>query len=299
MSLLAVAPKTIRSGSRGNVLVRHPLTAYFVIAFAGAWLFLAPLVLGRDGLGLLPYQVPFWLYVTLFLSATFVGPTLAAFVVTAALEGTAGVRRFVRRFGHWRVDLRWYLLFLFGFPLLYLVPASFYMGHEPWQALIMQWPTFFTVYLPGVLIFPAIINWGEEAGWRGFAQTRMQARYGALRSSLIIGFLHGIWHLPVFLLVEGPAALGPFDLGAFAMNTIMITVVTLIWTWIFNGTQQSILVASVMHAAFNASQSWVATLLPQQPEAVGNAVTIAIVAIALLVLVLTKGRLGYVKASGS
>lgn len=297
MSLLTVAPKPALAGSLRYLLASHPLVSYFVLAFAGAWLFLIPMALGQDGLGILPYHVPFWLYVTLFLSSTFIGPTLAAFVVTAAVEGHEGVQRFVRRFGQWRVGMRWYLLFLVGFPALYLIPASLYMDLEPWQALVEQWQTFFTVYLPGVLIFPAIINWGEEAGWRGFAQTRMQARYGALLSSLLVGFLHGIWHLPVFLLVEGPAALGPFNLEAFFLNTIMIMVFTVIWTWIFNGAQQSILIASVMHAAFNATQSWVGTLLPHQPEEVATAVTVAIVAIALLVIVLTRGQLGYTKAS--
>jgi hypothetical protein len=80
--------------------------SYFVLAFAGAWLFLAPMVLGQDGLGLLPYSVPFWLYVGLFLSATFVGPTMGALVVTSALEGKEGVGRFLRRYGQWRVGLR-------------------------------------------------------------------------------------------------------------------------------------------------------------------------------------------------
>jgi membrane protease YdiL (CAAX protease family) len=213
--------------------------------------------------------------------------------VTAGLEGKEGVRHFVRRYVQWRVGLRWYLLFLIGFPALYLIPASFYMGLEPWHALGQQWRTLFTVYLPGILIFPAIINWGEEAGWRGFAQTRMQVRYGALRSSLVVGFLHGVWHLPVFLLVEGPPALGPFNLETFLLNTLMIMIFTIVWTWIFNGARQSILVASLMHASFNAAQTWTSTLLPNQPEQVGMAVTAAIVLLALSVIIVTQGKLGY------
>jgi uncharacterized protein len=120
----------------------------------------------------------------------------------------------------------------------------------------------------------------------------MQAHYGALPTSLIVGFLHGVWHLPVFLLVEGPPALGPFNLTTFLLNTGMIMLFTIIWTWIFNGAQQSILVASLMHASFNAAQSWVGTLLPNQPEQVGTAMSVAIMLLALLVVIVTKGRLG-------
>jgi membrane protease YdiL (CAAX protease family) len=189
--------------------------------------------------------------------------------------------------------MRWYLAFLLGFPALYLVPATFWMGTEPYQALMQQWTTLLTVFLPGVLIFPAIINWGEEAGWRGFAQTHMQAQYGALRTALLVGLLHAIWHLPIFLLVEGPVALGPFDLKAFLINTILILALTMIWTWIFNGAKQSILIASLTHATFNATQNWLTMLLPHQPDQVGSAVTAIILVTSVLLIILTKGQLGY------
>lgn len=293
MSTLTVAPKATPALSLRHGLASHPFLAFFVLAFAGSWLFFAPMLVGQDGLGLLPYSVPFWLYVVLFLAASFSGPTVAALVVTAAREGKPGVNQFLRRYGQWRVGWRWYLLFLVGFPALYLVPASFWLGTAPWQALVQQWPTLFTVYLPAVLLFPAVINWGEEAGWRGFAQTHMQPLYGALPTSLLVGLLHGLWHLPVFILVTGPAALGPFEMGEFLLNTLMIMSLTLIWTWIFNGAQQSILVAALMHAAFNGAQAWVGTLLPPLPEEVNQAITIILIGGALLTVVLTKGKLGY------
>lgn len=293
MSTLTVTPKATPAVSLRQWLASHPFLAFFILAFTGSWLFFAPMLIGQDGLGLLPYSVPFWLYVVLFLAASFSGPTVAALVVTAARDGKPGINRFLRRYGQWRVGWRWYLLFLVGFPALYLVPASFWLGTAPWQALVQQWPTLFTVYLPAVLLFPAVINWGEEAGWRGFAQAHMQKQYGALPTSLLVGLLHGLWHLPVFILVTGPAALGPFDLSEFLLNTLMIMSLTLIWTWIFNGAQQSILIASLMHAAFNGAQAWVGTLLPPFPDEVSTTITSVIVGSALLTVILTKGRLGY------
>lgn len=293
MSTLTVNAKATLAGSLRTSLANHPFAAFFVPSFVVSWLFFTPIVLGQDGLGLLPYHVPFWLYVVLFLSASFFGPTVAALLITAASDGKTGVKRFLHRYGQWRVGWHWYLIFLFGFPALYLVSATFWLGAVPWQALVQQWPTFFTVYLPAVLIFPALINWGEEAGWRGFAQTHMQPLYGALPTSLLVGLLHGLWHLPIFLLVTGPVALGPFDLNEFLLNTLLIMSVALIWTWIFNGAQQSILIASLTHAAFNGTQAWVGTLLPPLPEEVNQTITIVIVVSAVLTIVLTKGRLGY------
>lgn len=293
MSTLTINPNPAASLTLRNQLAKHPFIAFFAVTFAGTWLFFAPMVLGQDGLGLFSYSVPFWLYVLLFLTASFSGPTVAAIVVTYALEGKQGVGQFLRRYAQWRVGLHWYLLFLVGFPVIYLVAAGIWMGGEPWQALFQQWQAIFSVYLPAVLIFPALINWGEEAGWRGFAQTRMQAQYGPLVTSLLIGFLHGIWHLPIFLLVVGPPATGPFELGEFFLNTAYIMALTIVWTWIFNGAQQSILIASLTHAAFNATQALMSALLPSPPEQVGNSALIILVAIALLLVVVTKGRLGY------
>jgi membrane protease YdiL (CAAX protease family) len=295
MSTLTINPNSAAPFTLRNYLAKHPFIAFFAITFAGTWLFFAPMVLGQDGLGLFSYSVPFGLYVLLFLTASFSGPTVAAIVVTYALEGKQGVWQFLRRYAQWRVGVQWYLLFLIGFPAIYLVAASIWMGGEPWQALLQQWQAIFTVYLPAVLIFPALINWGEEAGWRGFAQTRMQAHYGPLATSLLVGFLHGIWHLPIFLLVVGPPAAGPFELGEFLMNTAYIMTLTIVWTWLFNGSQQSILIASLTHAAFNATQALMGALLPNQPEQVGNSALLIFAAIAVLLIVLTKGQLGYTR----
>ena len=293
MSTLTVNPKATRAVSVRNLLVSHPFIAFFVLTFAGTWLFFAPMVLGQDGLGFLPYHVPLWLYVVLFLAASFSGPTLAALVITAARDGKVGVKQFLRRYGQWRVGWQWYLIPLVGFPALYLSAATVWLGAAPLQAVLDQWPTFFTTYLMAVLIFPALINWGEEAGFRGFAQSHMQKAYGALTASLIVGLLHSLWHLPVFLLVHGPPALGPFALGEFLRNTLMILLLTMIYTWIFNGAQQSILIAALMHTSLNGTQAWVDTLLPDLPQAVHNTFAISLAVGALLIIILTKGRLGY------
>jgi hypothetical protein len=51
------------------------------------------------------------------------GVGLAAFVVTAATDGRAGVHDLARRSLRWRVPLRWYLIALFGVPLAAMLLA--------------------------------------------------------------------------------------------------------------------------------------------------------------------------------
>ena len=293
MSVVTAKPKAPLFESVKNGLAAHPFIWFFVLTYVGSWLCLTPMVLGQDGLGFLPYSVPFALYVALFLAASFLGPTLAAVVVTAALDGRAGIKQFFRRYVQWRVGVRWYLLILFGFPVIYFLAASIWLGMRPLELLVQQWSTFFTTYLFALLIFPAILQWGEEPGWRGFAQTRLQRPYGALRASLIVGFLHAVWHLPVYLLVAGPPAAGPFNLAKFASNIVAVMIVTVLFTWIFNGGAESILVAVLTHSSFNGAQAWLGTLIPDVSQQVGYTALAIIAVCAVVVTLLTRGKLGY------
>lgn len=143
------------------------------------------------------------------------------------------------------------------------------------------------------MIFPGLLQWGEEPGWRGFAQTHLQRQYGALPASLVVGFLHGLWHLPNHLLVVGPPAAGPFDLANFLLNTAIVMALTLVLTWIFNGAQQSILVAVLTHASLNVSQAWLSALLPNQPAQVVYTALIIVAVCTVAVILLTKGKLRY------
>jgi len=87
---------------------------------------------------------------------------------------------------------------------------------------------------------------GEELGWRGTALPRLQSRWNALSSSLILGVLWGLYHLPSFLLSGLPlqnAPLIPFLLGALSL--------TILVTWTFNHTNGSLIPVFLYHFSFN------------------------------------------------
>ena len=281
--------------SRLSVWMRqHPIVAYFTFAFAGTWILQMPMLLGRNGLGIFPYEVPETLFAILFILSAYTGPTLSAFIVTNALDGKEGRRKLFRRYGQWRVGLPWYLLAIFGLPLIYFIASSVALGHVPLADLGANGITLFSTYLIMLLIFPAFLTWGEEPGWRGFALTRMQGSYHPLLSSVIVGFMHSLWHLPVFMLVSGPIALGPFDLLSFSTNTATIIAVTILWTWVFNHARGSILIAVLLHASLNASPAWMSTLISNYPEdAAGKIVQGFYFVAAVALIFITNGRLGY------
>ena len=118
MSTTTTSSQAATTSPLKRLIIRHPLIAFFVIAFAGSWVATLPLVLAQNGLGLLPYTIPEIGLVPLAewfaIPASILGPTLAAFTVTAITTGKAGVRQLLRRYVLWRVGVRWYLLVLVG-----------------------------------------------------------------------------------------------------------------------------------------------------------------------------------------
>jgi uncharacterized protein len=277
---------------------RHPLVAYFSLAFLWTWALLVPFALDSNpaGLRLFAAVLPDMAFFVAFVLATF-GPLAAGLIVTGALEGKAGIRRFLGRFVQWRVGLRWYAAALFGFGFVFLAAYSLVYRGAPALGLAQQWPVLFTAFLPGVLAQMLIPALGEEPGWRGFALPRLQAQYGPVAGSLVLGALHGLWHMPVmFTLLLGPFSLS--GLGAFVVTAMGGT---LIYTWIYNHTRGSILIAMLTHAASNASSSLLTEFIPTdvvEPallQAIGegwlNALAFGVAAAVLLIA--TRGRLGY------
>lgn len=268
---------------------RHPLTAYFVLAYALTWILIIPIVLSQMGLGVINLPEPL-LFVFLLLS-TYSGPLPAALIVTTIVDGREGRRQLVRRMFQWRVGLGWYVLLLVGYPLIFLIGLTFYSGAAPWVALMQNLPLLFTYYLPVALIGIIFPSLGEEPGWRGFALPRLQRQYGPLIGTLILGVLHGIWHLPVYF-VPGAILEGPFDLTAFAANTGLLIAMTVIWTWFFNHAGQSVFFAMFVHGVSNATSSLIPQLIADPTGDPWASFKMG-AAVALLLIVFTRGRLGY------
>lgn len=266
----------------------HPLAFFFLIAYAFSWLLLTPNVL--SAWGLLPGD-----YTVLFVLHTF-GPSLAGVLMTRVVEGPQGLARLRERIRQTRIGWPWYLLILLGIPALTILgivvqPGALvgFRGLAP--SLLVSYPlAFVAVWFGGGPL-------GEEIGWRGFALPRMQPRYGPLRGTLLLGVLWACWHLYEFLMPTqggGPGTgLGTF-LANFSLFLILVVGMAVLFTWLHNRTRQSLFAQITAHASVNTPQVILLPLFVAVDYAgLLRAGAIAFGLAALVVVVLTRGRLGY------
>jgi membrane protease YdiL (CAAX protease family) len=274
------------------VLARHPLVFYFLIAFVFSWLMYLPALLTYyEVLSLSPQLVG------LLAIAGLLGPVLSGFFMTALTEGGAGVGDLLRRIVLWREGIRWYLFALLGLPVVMVLGtitlqpgalASFDVSAQPISVAYLI--AFVSMVLIGGPLF-------EEPGWTGFAQPRLQRLHGPLLGGLILGSLWALWHLPSFLipsqnLRDIPPRGSVLDFAVFAFALVGLRLVIV---WVVNNTRGSVLMAILTHASWNTFYSAALIGLFPVRSVLSSYLNLAIAAcvLALVLVVLTRGRLGY------
>lgn len=276
------------SRSLQEVMRQHPLFSFFFMAYAFSWIMSIPYILGQWG-------VLHGNFIIIFVIKSF-GPFLAAYIMTGIMEGREGVLRLRQSIKQMRVGWQWYLFILLGIPALMLLGIAMLPGA---LASFQGFPPHFVVtYLVSfVLIFFGGGPLGEEPGWRGFALPRMQARYGMLGGTLLLGVLWTFWHLPDFLTDAqrgGPSAdfvtLLTINLPIFLL---MVTAMAVIFTWVFNHTRGSVFISILLHASINTFGVVMALFTAPSVTNSDLPICITMVVPALLIIILTRGRLGY------
>jgi len=273
---------------------RFPLTVFFALAYGLSWAAWTPYILSANGLGWIPLRFPEVLGTSQLLGmlpGAYLGPLTAAFVVTAAAEGRTGLRSWSQRLVRWRVGWRWYLFVLTGVPATillatYALPAAW--GHVATVGIVVV-----AAYLPMLFVQFVTTAIAEEPGWRDFALPRLQSRFGAVRGTVVLGLLWGGWHLPLFFTEWGGwpnvSWVSPVEFVACCVP------LSLVMTWVFNRTRQSLPIVMVLHASINATYSLVwPAVFPTLDIFRDSLITqlIASTAVALILIVATRGRLG-------
>jgi len=123
-------------------------------------------------------------------------PSISALIISWTIGGIPEIKRLLSGFNRWNVGFFWYFAAVFLI-LAPLVIALIYiaLGH-PFSGLTPG-ETIFT--MSGTIVYNLFSGpIAEEMGWRGFALPRLQTKYNALVSSLILGVIWTCWHIPYF-----------------------------------------------------------------------------------------------------
>ncbi|WP_166179225.1 CPBP family intramembrane glutamic endopeptidase [Rubrobacter tropicus] len=231
---------------------RHPVAAYFVLAFAISW----GGVLVVVGPGRIPGSTEQTeALLPLVVLAMLVGPSVAGILLTGLVYGRAGLRDLLYRLLEWRVGARWYAVALLTAPLLatavllalsltspVFLPAAFTSDDKA---------TLLLVGIAGGLAAGVF----EELGWTGFAVPGLRLRYGILATGLTLGLVWGAWHFLVALWGSGTST-GAFSLLLFLPQLLfyvgVLPAYRVLMVWVHDRTR-SLPVAMLMHASLTAS----------------------------------------------
>jgi len=247
--MLAAAADTSHSKQTPDTAVgafirRHPLIAYFLLTDMVSWAMWLPLVAGARGW--LGTPIPFVVH---YLGS--LGPLLSALILTAFLDGRAGLRDLVGRMFKWRVGLSWVLVAGASPVALFAVAAVLA------RVTGSPWPDFTRLgdmnYLPdlgigALALWIITFGFGEETGWRGYALPRLQTRRSALAASLMLAGLWVLWHVPSFLYLPSYTSLGVVGLVGLIIG---IASGSVFFTWLYNSTRGSILMVALWHGVFD------------------------------------------------
>ena len=239
-------------------LKRHSLVAGTVLMFLLTW----PVDLALAGV--LPFKVPYVISI-----AFGWGISIATLIMTGITVGRDGVATLLKRFLIWRVGWKWYIVAFFLYPAVFFLSV---LLNAAWTGTPIDFSSVFAhkifgasanlpLFILPFFIYDFLTN-GEEMGWRGYVLPRLQAKHSALVSSLILGMIWAFWHFPRYL--------APGNTGSFALLLVKVLADAVIFTWVYNNTQGSLLLTTILHTAANTAGVFLPIANTQSSENLGT-----------------------------
>ena len=176
------------------------------------------------------------------------GATIMAFVLTAISDGKQGVKELWGRLWTRHVSLRWLLIALLIWPVVFLIVKliAAVMDGTPFYPIFGPFDEMVALF-PGAFLFAIFNDFREDFGWFGYLLPRLQAKWNALVSGLVVGLFWGLMHLGNWLLPPG----NPDRTDSFVAFCLQIILASILYAWLFNNTGGKLLPVTLAHAMSN------------------------------------------------
>jgi uncharacterized protein len=185
------------------------------------------------------------------LPLTMLTPAIAVVILLGIIAPEGGFRDVVKRLGltnaggkAWSLAIGGpFLIHALGLVILSLAGLTAIAAPEATAGLL---PDLIIGFIIGT-----VFALGEEVGWRGYMLPRLTS-IGVVGAMLLVGFLHGIWHLPILLTTDlyhstgNPWLVAPLFLVTLTLAGVFYGFLRL-WT-------HSVWPVAIAHAA--ANQAW-------------------------------------------
>jgi membrane protease YdiL (CAAX protease family) len=215
---------------------KHQLVSFFALSYLIIFVVIFTFILLNPSQPLQPWSLVWFLAIF--------SPSFSALIVAWLIGGWPEVKHLLSGLTRWKVGAQWYFAaaFLFLGPLVitlvYKALGNPSAGLKPGETVMSMAGTILFTLFSGPV--------AEELGWRGFALPRLQSKYNALISSLILGVIWCCWHIPLFFVTGATQMSIPFPI-----YLVLVVTLTIYMTWLYNNTQGSLIIAILAHFTYN------------------------------------------------
>ena len=177
-----------------------------------------------------------------FIPLAVIAPICAALVLTYRKSGGIGVKKLLKRsFDYKRVkNKKWFWPTILLMPLL----ISLVFGVSSLLELELLPALLPLIAAPIALIGFFLATLFENIGWMAYAFEPMRNRWGLFKSTLLLGVIWGLWHVPMYIFtIPEPEMI--------VAQVIVLITLRFIIVWLYSNTGKSVFIAILFHAIYD------------------------------------------------
>ncbi|MDR2022212.1 MAG: CPBP family intramembrane metalloprotease [Hungatella sp.] len=257
------------------------IVQFTVLTFSIAYLVSGALI----ALGQFGYSVHNWVYslqqfvMNIPFAIYILSPAIASYIVLKKNNKIADLKEWLKTVFYVKNNLSLYLFVSAGLALYFLIHLAVSGRTE----MALPFYTFF-LSLPGNLIIGGL----EESGWMYILQPELDKKYGFVLSSVFVGIIWILWHIPLFFIPGTNHGEGLINFWMFAVQLTAFR--------FFNGAiykisgKGGVFMCVLFHTMFNAASPIFGTMTMTWAGTVAANAVIVLVSIVSVVIHGKKSR---------